>query len=130
MVKVNLEKVLDWIQRGKIRSAKKIGDNWLIPEIEDKPKLGFIPADYSFSNNDPIKSDEFPILSVSDSVIIINDENNKKKYRCFFNNNKTNFHSELLLTKSEVERLEYIIIESGKASIGYSIQFAPNFMKY
>lgn len=117
--------VRQWIRRGKLRHAKKNGRDWLIPNIEDKPQRGFDSVHYILEKDTQIESDEFPILAVSDSITILQDQDNKRKFMCFSNNYKTQFHSELELTRSEVERLEHTIIESGKARVEGNIQYIP-----
>lgn len=117
--------VRQWIRRGKLRYAKKNGRDWLIPSTEDKPQRGFTAVQYLVENEAKIESDEFPLLSACDSISIFQDQDNKSKFICYLNNYKTKFHSELKLTRSEVERLEHTIIESGKARIEGSIQYVP-----
>lgn len=63
------------------------------------------------------------MLSVCDSIFIMQDQDNKSKFICYLNNYKTKFHSELELTRSEVERLEHTIIESGKVRVEGNIQY-------
>lgn len=52
-------------------------------------------------------------------------DDKKSSFICYLNNDITKFRSELELTRSEVERLEHTIIESGKARIGAHIQYLP-----
>ncbi|GAB6174525.1 hypothetical protein JCM15765_40030 [Paradesulfitobacterium aromaticivorans] len=117
--------VRQWIRRGKLRHAKKNGRDWLIPDTEDKPQRGFTSVEYIVENEAQIESDEFPLLSACDTIFILQDQDNKRKFVCFLNNYKTKFKSKLELTRSEVERLEHTIIESGKARVGGSIQYVP-----
>ncbi|MCX8129701.1 MAG: helix-turn-helix domain-containing protein [Clostridia bacterium] len=117
--------VRQWIRRGKLRHAKKNGRDWLIPSTEDKPQRGFSPVQYLVENEAQIDSGEFPLLSACDSISIFQSQDNKSKFICYLNNYKTKFHSELELTRSEVERLEHTIIESGKARVEGSIQYVP-----
>lgn len=117
--------VRQWIRRGKLRHAKKNGRDWLVPNVEDKPRRGFTSVQYVVEKEAQIESDEFPLLSACDSIFIFQDQNNKSKFICYLNNYKTKFHSKLELTRSEVERLEHVIIESGKARVEGSIQYIP-----
>ncbi len=109
--------VRQWIRRGKLRYAKKSGQGWLIPEIEDKPQRGFTSVQYVIEDESHIESDVFPMLSACDLVSIFQDDTDKKKYICIFENTSTNLRNEISLTRSEVERLEYAIIKSGKAKV-------------
>jgi excisionase family DNA binding protein len=117
--------VRQWIRRGKLRYAKKAGRDWLIPSIEDKPQRGFFSVQYVVEKDSEITSDEFPLLATADSITILQDQDQKSKFICYLNNYKTKFHSELDLTRSEVERLEHTIIESGKARVEGNIQYVP-----
>jgi excisionase family DNA binding protein len=117
--------VRQWIRRGKLRHAKKNGRDWLIPNIEDRPRRGFTCVQYIVENDAQIESDEFPLLATCDSIDILQDRDNKGKFVCYLSNCITKFHSELELTRSEVERLEHTIIESGKARVEGNIQYVP-----
>lgn len=125
MLDVEPVTVRQWIRRGKLRHAKKVGRDWLIPNIEDKPQRGFTSVQYVVEKDSEITSDEFPLLAASDSITILQDQNKKSKFICYLNNYKTKFHSELELTRSEVERLEHTIIDSGKARVEGNIQYVP-----
>ncbi|OQB30333.1 MAG: Helix-turn-helix domain protein [Bacteroidetes bacterium ADurb.Bin174] len=118
--------VRQWIRRGKLRHAKKNGRDWLIPDTEDKPRRGFTSVLYIVENEAHIESDEFPMLSACDLITILQDQNNKNKFICYLDDSKNKFNSKLELTRSEVERLEHTIIESGKTRVGGNIQFIPN----
>lgn len=117
--------VRQWIRRGKLRHAKKNGRDWLIPDTEDKPQRGFTSVQYIVEKEAQIESDEFPLLSTCDSIVILQNQDNKSKFVCYLNNYKTKFDSKLELTRSEVERLEHTIIESRKARVGANIQYVP-----
>jgi hypothetical protein len=130
MLSVKPEKVMEWIQRGKLRNAKKIGPEWLIPDIEDKPKRSFDSVQYLIETDDRIHSDEFPLLSACNSITILDDPDDKKNFICILRNKKTSFHIKFELARSEVERLEYAIIESGLARINGSIQYKPYIRAY
>jgi excisionase family DNA binding protein len=119
--------VRQWIRRGKLRHAKKNGRDWLIPDTEDKPRRGFESVQYIVEDNAHIESVEFPLLAVCETIFIFQDQDNKSKFICYLKNFTTKFHTELELTRSEVERLEHAIIESGKAKVEGSIQYVPYF---
>ena len=117
--------VRQWIRRGKLRHAKKIARDWLIPDTEDKPHRGFICVQYVVDKEAKIESDEFPLLAACDSISIFQDQDNKREFIYYLRNYKTDFSSKLELTRSEVERLEHTIIESGKARVEGNIQYVP-----
>ncbi len=125
MHKVDVGTVIKWINRGKLRHAKKVGDEWFIANTQDKPGRRFDFVKYELKRDERITNNEFPVLSMSDSIYICQDENEKSKYNCSFSNYDNNIYNKMELSKNEIERLEYIIIESGKARIEASIQFNP-----
>jgi hypothetical protein len=51
-----------WIHRGKLRYAKKVGDEWRIPNTQDKPGRGFDSVEYVLKPDEQINSIEFPTL--------------------------------------------------------------------
>lgn len=129
MLEVDASTVMQWIRRGKMRFARKNGQQWMIPNTQDKPQRGFDSVQYTIDEGKVISSNEFPLLAASDSISIIQDTKKKGKYICYFRNYKTDFRSHLELTRNEVADLEYTIIESGKAKIGDGIQYVPQFSK-
>ncbi|KAF0194459.1 MAG: excisionase family DNA binding domain-containing protein [Bacillota bacterium] len=129
MLGVELVTVRQWIRRGKLRHAKKAGRDWLIPSTEDKPSRGFTSVLYIVEDDARIDSDEFPLLAVSNRITIVQDQDKKSRFICYLSNDITKFRSELELTRSDVERLEHTIIESGKARIGGHIQYFPHVIR-
>lgn len=86
---VNTGTVRQWIRRGKIRSAIKIGNEWRIPELTDMPVRGYqsgvyiwtgylrnLPKEYEFLreyntalfNQDPIDKNKFRITFVAQGI--------------------------------------------------------------
>ena len=62
--------VRQWIRRGKLRTAKKKGRDWVIPALADKPKRGFENVTY-FWNLLPIEAiNRFPYLRDCNSIYI------------------------------------------------------------
>lgn len=116
--------VRQWIRRGKLRSAKKNGRDWLIPSFEDKPTRGYESVQYLLDDAEQIQIEEFPFVSICDSIFIHQDDN-KDKFICFFNNYKTHFKERMVLNRKEVGSLELALISSGKAKPEGRIQFVP-----
>ena len=120
------EKAVDqWICKGKLRYAKKVGQNWLIPNTQDKPKRGFDTVQYVIKADEKITNYEFPTLAMIESVFISQDSTEKKIFHAHFRNFTSGYSCEMDLSRDEVERLEFIIIESGKATIEATIQYNP-----
>lgn len=122
---INSSTVDQWIRRGKLRYAKKVGQDWLIPNTEDKPGRRFENVEYVVKKDKQINCVEFPTLALAETVYIYQDDDDKKKYYALFNNFKSGYNCKLELTKDDIERLEYIIIESGKVEIEAPIQYVP-----
>jgi len=125
MHQVDEKTVGQWICKGKLRHAKKVGQNWLIPNTQDKPKRVFDTVQYVVKADEKITNYEFPTLAMIESVFISQDNSDKKIYHAHFRNFTSGYSCEMDLSRDEVERLEYIIIESGKAEIEATIQYNP-----
>lgn len=83
---VNLNTVLQWINRGKLRRARKIDQGRLIPDTEDRPGRTFETVEYIVKKDCQIKSNEFPTLALAETVFIFQDDDDKKKYYAIFKN--------------------------------------------
>lgn len=83
--------VNQWIRRGKIRTAKKIGNDWMIPTLTESPKRGYEPATYILPNSIPTITNAYPFLQNMQSVTIEQNENNKNEFivSCFTDNMET-----------------------------------------
>ena len=110
--------VMQWINKGKLKNAKLEGDRWLIPSVEEKPKKERIFSDYYLKAE--LHLDEFPYVQFSDSIDIRELDTEIPLCQCILRNYSTGFHEEVIMTKKEAERLEYLLIASGKAkNMGY-----------
>jgi len=119
--------VRQWIRRGKLRTAKKIGRDWFIPELQDKPERGFRSANYIIDQPNSLEIPQYPLVSVCNRLVIFQDENDRKNFAVALINDKTEFREEMTLNRKEVEALEYALISSGKTSQGSHIQLVPWF---
>lgn len=83
--------VNQWIRRGKIRTAKKIGNDWMIPTLTESPKRGYESATYILPNSIATITNAYPFLQNMQSVTIEQDKNNKNEFivNCFTNNMET-----------------------------------------
>lgn len=115
--------VRQWIRRGKLRSAKKVGRDWLIPSSEDKPMRGYRDVEYYLE--EPLDLEKYPFASVSNTISIWQDDDDKLKFICAFTNNEKQFSEEMILDRKEVEELELALLASGKAVPLISTQFVP-----
>lgn len=62
--------VRQWIRRGKIRSAVKMGNDWRIPELSDLPERGYTPGSYYWKEEIPNPPEEVPDINEYDNVYI------------------------------------------------------------
>lgn len=106
---VSVTTVRQWIRRGKIRSAKKVGRNWLIPELTDEISRGFKPVIYFWDLLPDNLVESFPYLKECDSIKIVQDSYCKKIYNIYLNNEKAKTVNKIL-SKNEVEKLELALI--------------------
>ena len=103
--------VNQWIRRSKIRTAKKIGNHWMIPTLTESPKRGYAPATYTLTNCMPMITNKYPFLQNMKLVTIEQDKNNKNEFivSCFTDNTET---SNIIkrFDRKEKETLELALI--------------------
>jgi hypothetical protein len=115
--------VVRWLNAGKLKSAKLDGDIWSIPAVQDKPRKERLFEQYLLETG--LRIDEYPFVQYSDNIWIQQDDSDKSVYTCEFDNYTESFHEEIVLNKKEVERLEYLLIASGKAKLASYMQWMP-----
>ena len=117
----NLQKVKDvtvrqWIRRGKLRFAKKLGSQWFIPETSAAPGRGYVDVTYFVKDDELLCIGGYPSMPSGSSIQIFQDCTDKSIFDCIFE--KYNNESiRLELNRKEVEKLELEIIASGKVDI-------------
>ncbi|ATW28201.1 helix-turn-helix domain-containing protein [Candidatus Formimonas warabiya] len=102
--------VRQWIRRGKLRTAKKKGRDWLIPALADKPKRGFESATYHWN---VLSSDilaVFPFLAETNRVYLFQDDEDKKLFNAITGWPGENNRQQVKLTTKEREQLEIMLI--------------------
>lgn len=109
--------VRQWIRRGKLRSAKKNGRNWLIPELADKPKRGFESVTYHWSKLEATILDEFPNLLNTEGIYIFQDEENKKQFYGLTRSYRIGNNKKISLTIQQREKLELLLISSDNVEV-------------
>ena len=120
---VKEETVVRWINAGKLKDAKLEEDRWLIPSVQDKPRRWMVFTDYIVEPG--LHLEEFPFVQFCDNVYI-READEKAMYICLFSNYSNDFREEMILKKEDVERLEFLLISSGKAELSGRIQYMPN----
>ncbi|MFK2827160.1 helix-turn-helix domain-containing protein [Bacillus sp. B190/17] len=104
--------VRQWIRRGKLRTAKKVGRDWLIPSIAEKPTRGFKNVAYHWHFLPQSLSEQFCYLKDYNSIYIFQSKDNKAEFECIFGYPGTNNRSKVILTATEREKLELALIGS------------------
>lgn len=81
--------VRQWIRRGKLRSAIKMGNEWRIPELNEAGGRGYSSALYEIAEDiTDFEDDKYKIISSCEYVEIHQDENDKSKYILEFTKRK------------------------------------------
>lgn len=109
--------VRQWIRRGKIRSAKKQGRDWIIPEIADKPKRGFQDVTYMWKELTPEIEEKFPFLKGYNEIFMFQNEDDKGLYDLILSNYKTHIREKIQISNIKREQLELDLISSGLVEI-------------
>lgn len=109
--------VRQWIRRGKIRSAKKQGRDWIIPDIADKPKRGFQDVTYMWKELTSEIEDKYPFLKRYNNMFIFQNEDDKGLYDVILSNYKTKIREKIQISNIKREQLELELISSGLVEI-------------
>ncbi|MCI8310535.1 MAG: helix-turn-helix domain-containing protein [Clostridia bacterium] len=109
--------VRQWIRRGKIRSAKKQGRDWIIPDIADKPKRGFQDVTYMWNELTSEIEDKYPFLQGYNNMFIFQNEDDKGLYDVILSNYKTSIREKIQISNIKREQLELELISSGLVEI-------------
>lgn len=104
--------VRQWIRRGKLRTAKKVGRDWFIPSIATKPARGFSPVSYYWDRLPTILSDSFPFLVGYDCAYIFQNKEVKSQFDCILGYPGQNDRVKITLSTTEREKLELALISS------------------
>ena len=103
--------VRQWIRRGKIRTAKKTGKEWVIPELTELPKRGYQPATYFYNGHLDNLPDEYFFLEGYTAVIINPSRTQTGMYDVIIAAGGKNGGSEMrTLDTKEREKLELFLI--------------------
>ena len=110
--KIEAGTVRQWIRRGKLRSAIKIGGEWRIPEITDPPTRGFTPVRYYNNGHFLSLPKELGVsLNQRPCVIDIYKAKEEKGYLVLFDHAPA-IIPQKLLTDAEREKLELMLISN------------------
>lgn len=109
--------VRQWIRRGKLRTSKKNGRDWLIPSLADRPKRGFEEATYRWDELDNNISQMFPFLANTKQIYLFQDRDDKKIFHVITGSNGDKDRQKISLTSKEREQLEIMLIASEKVEV-------------
>lgn len=104
--------VRQWIRRGKLRTAKKIGRDWLIPSITEKPKRGFTNVSYYWNHLPKEIEKNFPFLKGYSALYIFQKEDDKTYYDCILGYPGQSDRTKVTLSTVEREKLEITLISA------------------
>ena len=108
--KIEAGTVRQWIRRGKLRNAIKVGGEWRIPEITDPPARGFTPVRYYNNGQFFFLPKEIGAsFNQHPSVIDIYKSKEEKGYIVLFDYAPA-ILPQKLLTDAEREKLELMLI--------------------
>lgn len=113
--------VRQWIRRGKLRNAIKIGGEWRIPEISDPPARGFTPVTYYNRGNYLSLPKEFGVaFNQFPNLIDICKLEKEKGYAVLFDSAPA-LIPQRLLSDAEREKLELFLISNPNITNSSSI---------
>ncbi|WP_026666359.1 helix-turn-helix domain-containing protein [Butyrivibrio sp. FC2001] len=106
--------VRNWLRRGKLRAAERVGNVWRIPALLTPPKSrGYQSARYSWENELLDLPDEFSYLNEFRSLYIKQDDADKKQFKIYlYCENSLEVTREEAISVSERERLELMLISN------------------
>src|SRR5699024_3086834 len=102
--------VRQWIRRGKIRTAKKVGRDWLIPSIAKKPKRGFTNVAYRWRYLPEEIQTKFLFLTDYNALYIFQNEVDKSFYDLLLGFPGEPNRAKLTLSTADRERLQLSLI--------------------
>lgn len=102
--------VRQWIRRGKLRTAKKAGRDWLIPSITERPTRGFKNVSYHWKWLPVMIVEQFSFLEDYKIIYIFQNQNDRTKFDCNLGYPGEYNRSKLILSREEREKLELALI--------------------
>lgn len=116
--------VRQWIRRGKIRSAEKAGNEWLIPELTKPPHRGYEKASYHWIPPLDDLPENYEFLNHFNNATIYQDPDVKTMYHALFIDLFSGNVPKIMpsdINQNERERLELILISNPKVSYEASL---------
>lgn len=108
--------VRQWIRRGKLRSAEKIGNEWRIPESTDIPKRGYETGNFSINIDYYQKREGIPedyaFLRNADNVTIFQNTEDKNHFTVMYDGGFDLDYHTIEMDSKEREKLELFLIST------------------
>ena len=126
---VTVTAVRQWIRRGKLRSAVKMGRDWLIPELADRPQRGYEPVTYSWQYLSDALLEEYPFLDQCCELHIMRSERERAMFQAVLLNKYGKVYEKLRMGIKEREKLELALISQPEVEAEewqQSLMFVPN----
>lgn len=109
LYRVETGTVRQWIRRGKIRTAKKYGNEWRIPELTDVPQRGYRMGHYVWSEELTDVPDCYEYLKRPGIAALWQDRDDPSLFHLRLSR-KNNEYLDLELSTKEREKLELFLI--------------------
>ena len=106
--------VRQWIRRGKLKTARKVGKEWIIPALTDIPSRGYEGGQYRIRGNCDDAPEEFSYLKDFKLITIWQSGTDKGLYHMKLSDMKgvRSKTKDVELTNEERERLELYLMAS------------------
>ena len=101
--------VRQWIRRGKIRTAKKFGNEWRISELTEPPRRGYTTGTYEWKEALTDIPDIYDYLRIPGKLDIIQDVNDPKVFHVIVTHGHV-IEKSRRITVSDREKLELFLV--------------------
>lgn len=108
LYRVETGTVRQWIRRGKIRTAKKFGNEWRIPELTDVPQRGYRAGTYIWSEELKDVPEAYEYLRQPGTATLHQDPDNPNLFHATIG--RKSGYQVVDLTTQEREKLELFLI--------------------
>lgn len=119
--------VRQWIRRGKLRSIKKVGRDWLISEFSNVPKRKYEPVSYFWKTGN-IHSEVFPFINNYNCLYICQNDNDKSIFDVILGCPGDKKREKIEISRKEREKLEVFLLSDNNVTadeLSANIQYCP-----
>jgi len=111
MHKVSKATVNKWLNHGELSSAKKDGENWLIPEIAQKPNDDFYCDFFTINNNcSEMTISKFPFLDNAECIKLSQDTQIAPLYHCTVDYKGNQYFNKYTFNEKDIEAIKVQLI--------------------